>query len=88
MTSTRTLSVCLVALILTALTLTPGADAGVIKDCYNDWSRCSRWSSPLTGILWKNCDKRCKQLGKRSGKCVRVRARCPVSKTVLQCQCS
>uniref|UniRef100_A0A0B6ZCE1 Uncharacterized protein n=1 Tax=Arion vulgaris TaxID=1028688 RepID=A0A0B6ZCE1_9EUPU len=57
------------------------------KDCYATWSRCSRWSSPLTGILWKTCNARCRQLKRNGGNCVRTRSKCPMSRKPYQCQC-
>ncbi|BFZ18849.1 hypothetical protein BsWGS_21888 [Bradybaena similaris] len=86
MTSSRTLSVFLIALMISALTLTTSADK-IISDCYETWSRCSGWSSWATDWLWKNCDYRCKGLGRRGGRCVEVPSKCFLSKTALQCQC-
>lgn len=57
------------------------------SSCYDTWSRCSKWSSGLTGILWSSCDKHCKERGKRSGTCVKVKSTCFLSKYALQCQC-
>ncbi|KAH9502873.1 Hydramacin-1 [Bulinus truncatus] len=56
-------------------------------DCYETWSRCSRWSSPFTGKLWKSCNDRCKQLGRRGGNCVLSPSKCPLSSKAYQCQC-
>ncbi|VDH93327.1 Hypothetical predicted protein, partial [Mytilus galloprovincialis] len=36
----------------------PPTEGGPIGDCWNTWSRCSRWSSGGTGILWKGCNNR------------------------------
>ena len=36
--------------------------------CYDDWSRCSPVTNWL-GFLWKNCNDRCKELGKSGGEC-------------------
>ncbi|XP_055862837.1 hydramacin-1-like [Biomphalaria glabrata] len=56
-------------------------------DCYETWSRCSRWSSPFTGVLWKSCNDRCKELKKRGGNCVQTPSKCPVTSKAYQCQC-
>ncbi|XP_052256130.1 neuromacin-like protein isoform X2 [Dreissena polymorpha] len=64
-----------------------GGKQGVLKDCYDQWSRCSTWSSALTGKAWATCDDQCKSKGKDGGTCVEVDATCPVSKKALQCQC-
>merc|ERR1711913_193211 len=55
-----------------------------IFDCYEVWSRCSGWSSFLTGYAWLTCDDRCKELGKSGGNCVPVPSNCPLSSDALQ----
>ncbi|CAG0892467.1 unnamed protein product [Darwinula stevensoni] len=37
--------------------------------CWDDWSRCSDWSSGLTGIAWQDCPTRCKCKGFAGGSC-------------------
>ncbi|XP_059164875.1 hydramacin-1-like [Physella acuta] len=86
MTSSLKISILFTLLALTVLE-TPVAGAS-LSDCYETWSRCSRWSSFLTGILWKSCDDRCKKdFKKRGGRCVKVPSKCPTSKKAYQCQC-
>ncbi len=62
-----------------------------VLGCFNDWSRCSQWSSALTGVFWKSCNDRCvKDKNKARGECVRVPNTCRFrsrESTVLQCQC-
>ena len=58
--------------------------------CWDDWSRCSGWSSSMTGVLWKPCDSYCKSKGKAVGNCREVPNTCallPASVKVNQCQC-
>ncbi|CAL1541195.1 unnamed protein product [Lymnaea stagnalis] len=63
-------------------------EANVVKRCYVAWSRCSGWSSWLTGVVWKSCEKRCKEdLKKKGGRCVKVKSDCPLSKEAYQCRC-
>nr|A8V0B3.1 RecName: Full=Neuromacin; Flags: Precursor [Hirudo medicinalis]ABW97519.1 neuromacin [Hirudo medicinalis] len=61
----------------------------VTPDCYEDWSRCTPGTSFLTGILWKDCHSRCKELGHRGGRCVDSPSKhCPgVLKNNKQCHC-
>jgi hypothetical protein len=40
-----------------------------ISDCWETWSRCSTWSSGLTGIAWQSCPQRCQCLGWETGTC-------------------
>ena len=61
----------------------PAAKSG----CWETWSRCTRWSSPATGILWQSCNDRCKCLGRGGGNCVEVNARCSTTGKAYQCQC-
>ncbi|KAH3711918.1 hypothetical protein DPMN_071594 [Dreissena polymorpha] len=56
-------------------------------ECYEAWSRCSKWSRGATGWLWKYCTDRCKEFGYRGGNCVAVQSKCPLSSKALQCQC-
>ena len=63
-------------------------------NCWEDWSRCSEWSSSLTDILWRNCNDHCiKDLHKpKGGKCVKTKNTCPElldkSEMIYQCQCT
>ncbi|KAL3861899.1 hypothetical protein ACJMK2_007913 [Sinanodonta woodiana] len=58
------------------------------KDCWDTWSRCTEWSSPGTGILWKSCENQCKSKGYATGTCKEVTSTCPLTNTAKQCQCS
>ncbi|KAH3782994.1 hypothetical protein DPMN_160920 [Dreissena polymorpha] len=58
-----------------------------VSECYETWSRCSSWSSGLTGILWLSCPDRCKEQGHHGGSCVLVQASCSITGTAYQCQC-
>ncbi len=62
----------------------------VSASCYEDWSRCSGWSSALTGIAWKSCADKCEQLGYRSGDCILVNNNCwilPDETKISRCVC-
>ncbi|TRY63109.1 hypothetical protein TCAL_03912 [Tigriopus californicus] len=72
---------------LVGLNLVTETEAGW-GDCWDTWSRCSRWSSGGTGILWQSCAKRCQCLGKATGSCVISRSACPLSNKAWQCKCS
>nr|QXT26520.1 mytimacin 1 [Mytilus coruscus] len=65
----------------------PPTEGGPIGDCWDTWSRCSRWSSGGTGILWKGCNNRCKELGYKSGSCVLRRSDCPLTSKAYRCEC-
>ena len=75
-----------VAVLVMTSIITEG-EAFVLGDCYEEWSRCSGWSSAATGLLWKSCQNRCVELGHRTGTCVLVDSRC-LSDKAYQCQCS
>nr|AFI24614.1 antibacterial peptide [Cyclina sinensis] len=66
----------------------PVVHGGFIGDCWATWSRCSKWSNFLTGVLWKTCNERCIDLGHTGGDCVEVKSNCPLSDKAWQCQCS
>ncbi|XP_059164864.1 hydramacin-1-like [Physella acuta] len=87
-TMAATLKLTFVALLVLMATLPQHSDANGIGDCYETWSRCSEWSNFLTGILWKNCNDRCIELGYRCGNCVLVPSNCPLATMAYQCQCS
>nr|QHI06026.1 mytimacin-6 [Haliotis diversicolor] len=71
--------------LLASLMVLPQVEAG----CWETWSRCSGWSSSLTGILWKSCNDRCKELGKSGGKCVlRDASDCWMTDKAYQCVCN
>ncbi|RUS81392.1 hypothetical protein EGW08_010830 [Elysia chlorotica] len=72
--------------VVMAMTFVEETEAG-IGACFETWSRCSRWSSPATGILWRSCNSRCRQLGRRGGNCRLVPSQCPLSNKAYQCQC-
>ncbi|UJR11718.1 hypothetical protein I4U23_015899 [Adineta vaga] len=60
-------------------------------DCYETWSRCTRWSSPATGILWQSCPSYCQGCrNAATGSCVQVGTTTCNGKSVqaYQCQCS
>jgi hypothetical protein len=77
-----------IAIVVVFLFLAAFAIDGINGGCYDTWSRCSKWSSFLTGKLWADCAKRCKELGKSGGNCVEVNSTCFFIKgKVLQCQC-
>ncbi|CAG2106862.1 unnamed protein product [Medioppia subpectinata] len=60
------------------------------SSCWDDWSRCTGWSSAAGGILWKKCNERCVCMNYKSGVCVEVSTTCaglPSSTMVSQCQC-
>ena len=49
-----------------------GIDAGFLerlKLLWNDWSRCSDWSSAGESVFWEECDDHCKSIGKVYGQC-------------------
>ncbi|KAH3789379.1 hypothetical protein DPMN_167557 [Dreissena polymorpha] len=56
-------------------------------DCWDTWSRCSRWSIAGSGRIWPTFDAHCKQSRYKGGKCVDVKSKCPISSKALQCQC-
>ncbi|MBH1988816.1 MAG: hypothetical protein I8H75_04415 [Myxococcaceae bacterium] len=59
-------------------------------DCFEDWSRCTAWSSGLGGYLWQTCPQRCHCLGYDSGYCAEVPNTCsylPAGSTVSRCHC-
>lgn len=59
--------------------------------CWEDWSRCSEWSSAFSGILWQKCPQRCICAGHETGTCVEVYNTCsllPTNYKVSQCRCS
>nr|CCC15016.1 mytimacin-2 [Mytilus galloprovincialis] len=58
-----------------------------IGGCWETWSRCTRWSNSMTGILWKSCSDRCKELGHTGGSCKLSKSNCPLSSKAYQCQC-
>nr|AKO70613.1 neuromacin propeptide [Eisenia fetida] len=72
---------CAAAWLLVAMTLVDEASA----TCYEDWSRCTPSTSWLTGILWKSCTNRCKELGHRRGDCRDSPSKC--WKNNKQCYC-
>lgn len=58
--------------------------------CYDDWSRCTQWSSGFTGYLWQSCQDRCVCMGRAGGNCQPVPNTCswlPQGSTIDQCQC-
>ncbi|CAG2112711.1 unnamed protein product [Medioppia subpectinata] len=58
--------------------------------CWDDWSRCTGWSSAFGGILWQKCNQRCVCLGYSSGACVEAPTTCAGLRSgtmVSQCQC-
>lgn len=58
--------------------------------CFDDWSRCTTWSSGFTGYLWQSCQDRCVCLGREGGSCATVPNTCswlPEGSTIEQCQC-
>lgn len=59
--------------------------ANIFMLCFDVFS--IRWSSWATGILWKNCNDRCKEQGRRGGRCVEVPSKCKLTKRARQCQC-
>merc|ERR1711874_25068 len=81
------LVVALAILSLSAAASDEQGERRSIFDCYEVWSRCSGWSSFLTGYAWLTCDDRCKELGKSGGNCVPVPSNCPLSSDAFQCQC-
>ncbi|KAK3762271.1 hypothetical protein RRG08_005536 [Elysia crispata] len=87
MSSSSKLILFAVVLVVMAMTSVEKAEAGW-SDCFETWSRCSRWSSPLTGTLWQSCNDRCIELGRRGGSCRQVPSRCPLSSRAYQCQCN
>ncbi|KAL4222737.1 hypothetical protein ACF0H5_018778 [Mactra antiquata] len=79
---------CLILASVCLMFLVEQTSAG---DCWDMWSRCSKWSSPATGYLWLSCDNCCKCKGKASGKCKKVTDKyCWVtgSSTSYRCICS
>ncbi|KAK3612040.1 hypothetical protein CHS0354_021721 [Potamilus streckersoni] len=75
-------------LILAIQIMSPSIAGNPITDCWDTWSRCSRWSSPATGILWLSCADRCKCKGNATGTCREVPSKCPLTSKAWQCQCS
>uniref|UniRef100_A0A914PWU7 Uncharacterized protein n=1 Tax=Panagrolaimus davidi TaxID=227884 RepID=A0A914PWU7_9BILA len=64
------------------------SNANPISDCWNQWSRCTKWSSDGTGVLWQECGNHCKSMGyAEGGSCVDVTSECFLSETAYQCQC-
>ena len=64
--------------------------SAVSSTCWDDWSRCTGWSSGFGGILWNSCPERCACLGYETGECKDVPNTCsllPSSVLVSQCQC-
>ncbi|CAF2934399.1 unnamed protein product [Rotaria sp. Silwood2] len=58
--------------------------------CYQNWSRCTKWSSGFTGFLWQSCKDRCVCMGYASGNCKPVPNTCswlPRGNKIDQCQC-
>nr|AEC50045.1 theromacin [Sinohyriopsis cumingii] len=84
----KTVTVLSGFMILVAIIMIPSIEGNPITDCWETWSRCSRWSSPATGILWQSCEDRCKCLGYATGTCREVPSRCPLTDKAWQCQCS
>ncbi|CAL1541438.1 unnamed protein product [Lymnaea stagnalis] len=78
--------VCLVLAVAALMTHT--SEANFVGDCWDTWSRCSSWSSFLTGKAWSSCQERCRQLGYRSGNCVLSSSNCPIARKAQQCKCS
>uniref|UniRef100_A0AC35FKA1 Theromacin n=1 Tax=Panagrolaimus sp. PS1159 TaxID=55785 RepID=A0AC35FKA1_9BILA len=81
--------ISLVFMVLIAFIFVPKESiANPITDCWNQWSRCSTWSSGANGILWDDCQNHCKCLGYANGGiCVEVPSICFLFKKALQCQC-
>nr|B3RFR8.1 RecName: Full=Hydramacin-1; Short=Hm-1; Flags: Precursor [Hydra vulgaris]ABE26989.1 antimicrobial peptide hydramacin [Hydra vulgaris] len=75
----------LVSIFLVALKPT-GTQAQIV-DCWETWSRCTKWSQGGTGTLWKSCNDRCKELGRKRGQCEEKPSRCPLSKKAWTCIC-
>ncbi|GFO37945.1 macin [Plakobranchus ocellatus] len=79
---------CLMAMVLVAVAvISPDQVEAGWGDCYETWSRCSRWSSPATGYLWLSCNDRCRELGRSGGNCRPAPSSCPLSRKAYQCQC-
>ncbi|KHJ93923.1 hypothetical protein OESDEN_06154 [Oesophagostomum dentatum] len=58
-------------IVLLALVACAGAIS--IKECYENWNRCTPQTKFLTGPIWKSCADYCsKCLGKEKGECVTV----------------
>ncbi|XP_068672123.1 neuromacin-like protein [Montipora foliosa] len=74
-------------LVFAVLDLESEARQNFIGRCWETWSRCTRWSSFATGILWQTCEERCKSLGYGRGDCVKVPSICPFTEKAWQCQC-
>nr|WDS38436.1 theromacin-like antimicrobial peptide [Apocyclops royi] len=74
--------------LLLAVIVFAAVEANVVNDCWETWSRCSRWSSGLTGILWQSCPQRCQCLGWSSGRCELKPSRCPLSRKAWACTCT
>ena len=55
--------------------------------CWKTWSRCTRWSSFLTGVVWAGCDPYCKCLGRSGGRCDLKPSTCFLSNKAWSCQC-
>nr|AFQ20833.1 antimicrobial peptide hydramacin [Hydra vulgaris] len=75
-----------VSIFLVAL-MPSDTQAGTLLGCWETWSRCTKWSQRGTGILWKNCNNRCKELGHSSGLCEKRRSKCRFSKNAWACIC-
>ncbi|KAL3852593.1 hypothetical protein ACJMK2_016212 [Sinanodonta woodiana] len=84
----KTILILLGIPILAILTMTPPTEGNPITDCWNTWSRCTKWSSGATGILWQSCEDRCKCQGYATGTCKTVSSNCPLTNEAWQCQCS
>ncbi|CAJ0595061.1 unnamed protein product [Cylicocyclus nassatus] len=58
-----------------------------IYKCYKDWSRCTPATEIFTGVLWKDCEDRCRYcLGRESGECVEADG--GICSGGYQCQCT
>jgi hypothetical protein len=78
-----------ITILLVLLCLSAFAIDGIAGDCYEDWSRCSGWSSWATDILWENCNDNCIGKGKSGGSCVLKDSTCWfVSGRVYFCKCN
>ncbi|XP_048251606.1 neuromacin-like protein [Haliotis rufescens] len=74
----------LTVVVLAALMVLPEGEG----NCYRTWSRCSGWSSSMTGYLWRSCNDRCKDLGHAGGSCVlRDAPECSLTDQAYRCVC-
>ena len=78
----------LAVIVMTLVFLPPPSEAGSIGQCWDTWSRCTRWSHFASGIAWQKCPQRCVCLGHATGRCVMTPSSCPLSNKAWQCQCS